>query len=119
VTKREGKPLHFTELVTHINRYRKSKITNVQTVHNELIKDNRLVLVGRGTYGLKEFGILPGTAREVIQHFIQKHGPLPAKEVVKLVLAERMFKEGTLLINLQNKDFFKRLGDGRYGLREA
>ncbi len=116
VVKRVGKPMHFTELVAHINRYRKNKITNVQTVHNELIKDERFVLVGRGTYGLREFGILPGTAREVIAHFLKNNGPLPAREIVRLVLGERIFKEGTILISLQNRDYFKRLGDGRYTL---
>lgn len=119
VVKKENRPLHFTELVKHINTYRKNKITNVQTVHNELIKDDRFVLVGRGTYGIQEFGIMPGTAREVIAHFIKKEGPLPARDVVKFVLQKRLFKEGTILINLQNKNFFKRLEDGRYTLSEA
>lgn len=119
IARKEKKPLHFTELVSRINQYRTSKITNVQTVHNELIKDARFVLVGRGTYGLREHGYLAGTAREVLAHFLKKHGPLPSRELVKMVLQERIFKEGTLHINLQNRDHFKRLPDGRYGLREA
>lgn len=119
IAKKEGKPLHFTELVKHINNYRNNKITNVQTVHNELIKDNRFVLVGRGIYGLREFGLLPGTAREVLSHFIRREGPLKSKELIQLVLKERFFKEGTLLINLQNKTHFKKLADGRYTLSEA
>jgi len=88
-------------------------------VHNEIIKDDRFVLVGRGIYGLQEFGILPGTAREVIAHFIKREGPLSSTEVVKFVLQKRFFKEGTILINLQNRSFFKRLEDGRYTLSEA
>lgn len=119
IAKKEEKPLHFTALVARINEHRTHKITNVQTVHNELIKDDRFVLVGRGIYGLREFGLLPGTAKEVLAHFIKRHGPLPSKDLMKLVLQERFFKEGTLLINLQNKEYFKRLSDGRYALKEV
>jgi len=83
-------------------------------VHNELIKDDRFVLVGRGTYGLREFGILPGTAREVITHFLQNQYALASRDLVKLVLQQRQFKENTLLLNLQNRKYFKRLPDGKY-----
>jgi len=79
-----------------------------------LIKDDNFVLIGKGTYGLKEHGYLPGTAREVIVRLLKKNGPLKSQEVVKLVLQERFFKENTVLINLQNKEQFKRLEDGRY-----
>ncbi len=119
VVKKESKPLHFTDIVAHINAYRKNKIANVQTVHNELIKDSRFVLVGRGMYGLQEFGILPGTAREVIAHFIKEKGPLRSADVVKFVLQKRFFKEGTIMINLQNKKYFKNIGNGTYDIREV
>ena len=119
VLKKEGKPLHFTKLTQAINQLRNSKKTNPQTVHNELIKDNRFVLVGRGTYGLREFNILPGTARDVITHILKKHGPQTSKNAVGLVLKERMFKENTLLLNLQDRKYFKRLDDGRYTIKEV
>ncbi|MFA5052579.1 MAG: sigma factor-like helix-turn-helix DNA-binding protein [Parcubacteria group bacterium] len=44
--KREGKPMHFTEIARMIK-------SHAPTVHNELIKDPRFILMGRGTYGLK------------------------------------------------------------------
>lgn len=119
VLKKEQKPLHFVELSERIRAFRKGKQTNIQTVHNELIKDERFMLVGRGTYGLSEFGIVPGTAREVLAHFLKRHGPLTFRELTRTVLNERIFKESTLLINLQNKDYFKKLADGRYALKEA
>lgn len=119
VLKKEGGPLHFTELTKAINKLRKEKVTNAQTVHNELIKDNRFMLVGRGTYGLKEFGILPGTARDVIVHVLKKNGPQKSKDAIQLVLKERAFKENTLLLNLQDRKYFKRLDDGRYTVREV
>jgi hypothetical protein len=44
--KKEGTPMHFTEIAQKIG-------SHAPTVHNELIKDPRFALVGRGTYGLK------------------------------------------------------------------
>lgn len=119
VLKKEQKPFHFTELARVIRKFRKDKVTNLQTVHNELIKDKRFMLVGRGSYGLSEFGIIPGTAREVITHFLKKHGPLKFSELAKIILRERSFKESTILINLQNRESFRKLEDGRYTVREA
>lgn len=53
VLKREQKPLHFTEITHLINKNNFSeRAALVQTVHNELIKDPRFILVGRGTYVL-------------------------------------------------------------------
>jgi len=119
VLKKEGTPLHFKELSKLISQIREGKRTNVATVHNELIKDKRFVLVGRGIYGLQEFGIVPGTAKEVLRHYLRKHGPLKPQELIQLVAAKRFFKPNTLLINLQNKKHFKRLADGRYTIHEA
>lgn len=120
VLKKNKKPLHFSQIAEEIRKFRESeKNTNTQTVHNELIKDERFVLVGRGIYGLKEFGILAGTAREILAHFLSKHGSMKPKELMKLVLQERVFRENTLLLSLQNKKYFKRLDSGEYTLRES
>ena len=105
--------MHFTEIAKSVTDLR-NKQAHAPTVHNELIKDANFVLVGKGTYTLKEFGVIPGTAREIISHFLKKHGPLKANDVMKMVLKERLFKENTILINLQNRKNFKRMDDGRY-----
>lgn len=56
ILKHSGKPLHFTDIAKKINEIKfDHKNANAATVHNELILDNRYVLVGRGTYGLKEW----------------------------------------------------------------
>lgn len=119
VLKKAQKPMHFTELANTINGLRKEKNTNVQTVHNELIKDNRFVLVGRGVYGLKEFNLMAGTCKEVIAQILTKHGPQNLKDLIRLVNDKRDFKENTLVLNLQNKKHFTRLSDGRYTIREV
>jgi len=120
VLKKHQKPLHFRQLAEKINNLKiDHKKVNVQTVHNELIKDNRFVLVGRGIYGLKEFGFEPGTAREVIVSLLKNKGPLHSQQVVNLVKERRFFKENTILLNLQNKRYFKKLADGRYAANQS
>ncbi len=119
VLKKENQPVHFTKLANLINKHRKSKQVNPQTIHNELIKDERFVLVGRGTYGLREFNIVPGTAKDVMHHFLKKHGPMAAKDLVKMAMSHRTFKEKTLMLSLRNKKYFQSSGDGKYFVKEA
>ncbi len=118
--KKEGKPLHFRNIATLINeRTTKAKMASAPTVHNELIKDGRFVLVGRGMYALAEHGYEPGTAREVIHRILKRQGPLRPRDVMLAVQKERFFKQNTILVNLQNKQFFRRQPDGTYKVREA
>ncbi len=120
VLKKKEKPLHFEEIASHIHLLGiDKKPAHVQTVHNELIKDRRFVLVGRGVYALRECGYEPGTVREVISKLLQKEGPLSSVDVVRLVNQQRFLKENTILLNLQNRKYFKRLEDGSYHIKEA
>ncbi|MBI5147989.1 MAG: hypothetical protein HZA37_02450 [Parcubacteria group bacterium] len=117
VLKKTAQPMHFRELTKAINLAKFDRRTAYpQTVHNELIKDSRFVLVGRGSYSLREFGLLPGTVKEIIARFIKKRGPMNSEDVAAVVCSERLFKKNTVLLNLQNKKLFKRLDDGRYSL---
>lgn len=120
VLKKKAEPLHFEDIASHINKVGfDDQKALAPTVHNELIKDSRFVLVGRGMYGLKEHGYEPGTAREVIAKVLKSKGPLKATDVVSHVNAQRFFKQNTILINLQNRNFFERMNDGRYRVRES
>ena len=49
VMRRHGSPMHFREVATAINKTF-GKNVHIATTHNELIKDARFVLVGRGVY---------------------------------------------------------------------
>ena len=109
----EGKPLHFLEAAERIRQAAFPRKVHAQTVHNELIKDARFVLVGRGTYGLAEWGYEPGTVRDIITRVLGE-GSKQREEIVASVLGKRRVKENTILINLQNKRYFKREEDGRY-----
>jgi len=120
IFKREKKPLHFVELANLINNVPQwPRKVHCQTIHNELIKDQRFVLVGRGTYALKEWGYEEGTVSDVIKNLLLKKGPLEASEVIRLVKEQRFIKENTILLNLQDKNLFCRLSDGRYILKKG
>lgn len=115
ILRKHGKPMHFRDIAHTINGTGfDKKPVYAQTIHNELIKDNRFVLVGRGMYGLTEHGFFPGTAKDVIKQILVEKGPLAQNEVVQLVSSQRFLKENTILLNLQNKKHFKRLENGTY-----
>jgi len=121
VLKKEKRPLHFREVTELINNSNDEKISQpralVQTVHNELIKDSRFVLVGRGLYALKEWGYVPGTVEEIITQILKENQrPLSKEEIIEQVLEQRIVKTNTILINL-NK--FLRTPDGKYTLRQT
>lgn len=113
VIRRHGSPIHFREVAEQINKLFDKK-AHVATCHNELIKDSRFVLVGRGLYALTDWGYASGVVRDVIRNIIQKHGPLTKDEIISKVLKERYVKENTILVNLQNQKTFKKDKQGRY-----
>jgi len=119
VLKKEGKPLHFEEIAKKINEqsFSKRKIVKA-TVHNELIADDRFVLVGRGIYALSEWGYRPGTVKEVIIEILKKADrPLNSDEIIEEVLKKRTVKKNTVLINLQTKPEFKKVDIDLYTLK--
>lgn len=115
VIRKHGSPIHFKEVAKAISQYFDKK-AHVATTHNELIKDPRFVLVGRGLYALAEWGYMSGVVKDVIKKIIEKEGPLIREEIVKKVLKERYVKENTIMVNLQNPKYFKKDSENRYHL---
>jgi len=113
VMRRHGSPMHFKEVTDSISKTFGRK-THYATTHNELIKDSRFVLVGRGLYALAEWGYKTGIARDVIKDILKKEGPLSKEEVVEKVMKERYFKKNTILVNLVNPKYFKKNKQGLY-----
>lgn len=113
VIRRHGSPIHFREVAKLITELFNKK-AHVATTHNELIKDPRFVLVGRGLYALSEWGYMSGVVRDVIKNILDKNGPLTKEDIIKKVLKERYVKENTIMVNLQNPKFFKKSKDGKY-----
>jgi len=115
IMRRHGSPMHFREVAEAITKTFGKK-THSATCHNELIKDPRFVLVGRGLYALAEWGYKTGIAREVIRDILKREGPLSKEAVIEKVMKERYFKRNTIIVNLVNSKYFKRNKAGLYTL---
>lgn len=121
ILKEKGSHMHFNEIAGAIkdSEFRRKDVTT-QAIHNELIKDGRFVLIGRGLYALKEWGYKKGTVSDIITDILKKADkPLHRDEIVKEVLKNRYVKETTILLNLQSKPQFKRVAKATYTLQEA
>ena len=120
VLKTNGQPLHFREIAKLIDEHglhHKKRSSHPQTVHNELIKDKRFVLVGRGIYALSEWGYQKGTVKEVIEDILKKaKEPLTREEILQGVLKVRQVKKSTIVINLNT--FFDRVTKNTYSLKK-
>jgi DNA-directed RNA polymerase delta subunit len=125
----QKQPLHFSEIAKSLNENQKIiesplvlsrswfKKVEVQTVHNELIKDSRFVLIGRGIYALKDWGYKPGKVADVIKDVLKEaNKSLTQDEIVKEVQKKRFAKTNTIILNLHNKKLFKKLENKRYTL---
>lgn len=115
-----GKPMHFSDIAKKIkdSDFKRKDVTT-QAIHNELIKDKRFVLIGRGIYALDTWGFSKGTVSDIISNVLTKAGePLHRDEIVKRVLKSRQVKETTILLNLQSKSQFKRVAKATYTLAE-
>lgn len=111
--RKHGSPVHFKEIAKLIQNVF-GKRAHEATTHNELIKDNRFVLVGRGLYALAEWGYVSGVVKDVIIKVINKYGPMTREEIFDKVMKERYVKENTILVNLQNSTVFKKDSSGKY-----
>ncbi len=116
ILKNVKKPLHFRDIAKRIDEsglHTKRSQSHPQTVHNELIKDKRFVLVGRGIYALADWGYTAGTVKEVIKSILTKKGtPMSKEEIMEAVLAVRQVKPTTIAINLNT--FFQKTENGLY-----
>jgi len=119
ILKETGKPLHFREIAGLIDKYKlnKKKKTHPQTVHNELIRDRRFILVGRGIYALSEWGFKQGTVKEVIEDILKNNAqPMEKEDILNKILDARKVKKSTVMINLNN--FFERVGKNSYSIKK-
>lgn len=120
VLENKKEPMHFADIAQAISEsdFKRKNVT-IQAIHNELIKDDRFVLIGRGIYALDSWGYKKGTVSDIIKGILEKAGkPLTREEIVKEVLHSRKVKETTILLNLQNKQYFEKVGKNSYKIAE-
>lgn len=118
VMKNHKKPEHYSMITEMINKAKfDSRAAYKETVHNELIKDPRFILIGRGIYALSEWGYKPGVVADVIVEILKQTGQPTAKEkIIEEVLKRRMVKKNTILVGLSNKILFRKVGKTAYAL---
>ncbi len=117
VMKKEKVPLHFIEISNKISDYL-GEAVKINTIHNELIRNEEFILIGRGIYALKEWGFKPGTVLDVILDILAKNGgPMNTEEIIKRVLKVRNVKKTTIYMNLQNKKAIERVGRNFYAAK--
>ena len=110
VLRKKQQPMHFSEIARAIQTgpFKRRNVT-IQAVHNELIKDDRFVLMARGTYALRDWGYKPGTVADVIEMVLEEAGrPMSRDEIIKAVLKRRAVKDTTISLNLHSKKQFLR-----------
>ncbi len=117
--RRINKPVHYQELPSKIMERFPAKAVKINTVHNELVKNNDLfVNLGLGIYGLKERWYEGGMVKEILVRIFEKNDrPMNVKELCKEMLKEKMVSPNTVMLNLQKyKEMFKRIEKGVYEL---
>lgn len=120
VMKNHNKPEHYSAITEMINKAKfDTRIAYKETVHNELIKDKRFILIGRGIYALSEWGYKPGVVSDVIVEVLKSSaGTLSRDEIINEVLKRRVVKKNTILVGLSNKRLFKKVGKNSYALAQ-
>ena len=121
VMKHHKKPEHYSVITEMINKARfDQRKAYKETVHNELIKDERFILIGRGIYALSEWGYTSGVVADVIAEVLKSGSqPMPKDKIIDEVLKRRMVKKNTIMVGLSNKKLFKKVGKNAYALVEA
>jgi signal peptidase I len=116
VLSEHGKPLHFDKIAEIINNsdFTHKKATT-QSVHNELIKDNRFVLIGHGDYALRKWRYSTGSLIDIITEILKKAGQtLDQEEIVNQVQKNHKVERRTILMYLHNKALFKNISKTKY-----
>lgn len=115
ILNKANQPMHFTQIAQKINEIGfNNKKANPATIHNELILDDKYVLVGRGIYALKEWGYKPGVVADVIKLILKENGPLTKEQIISQVLKMRQVKRSTIILALMNRNNFLKNADKTY-----
>ncbi len=116
VMKKDKVPMHFVTVSNKITEYLWNTV-KVNTIHNELIRNEEFVLIWRWLYALKEWGFKAGTVLDVIVEWLKKKGEaMSTEEIIKYVLKVRDVKKTTIYMNLQNRKMIKRVWRNYYDL---
>ncbi len=118
ILRNNKKPLHFAKISEKIiDANFDNKNVNVQAVHNELIRHDSFVLIGRGIYAMSEWGYERGTVADVIEKILLENGESDMEDIIAEVLKKRQVKKITIQLALKNIEKFERVGRKRYVIK--
>lgn len=121
IMKRINKPVHYQELPAKIMDYFPNKSCKINTIHNELVKNNDLfVNLWLWRYWLKERWYEWWVVKDILIRIFEKNDrPMAVKELCKEVLKEKMVSPNTVMLNLQKyKDTFERVDKWVYQMKK-
>ena len=107
VLRNAGEPLHFGEIAKRVADAKKQHC-NAGSCHNELVRCDEFILVGRGVYVLEGMGFTRGTICDVIVEGMKEHGPMSRDEVLEYVKHKRRVKPESIALALYRRDTFAR-----------
>ena len=117
IMKNIEKPLHVREIAEEINKMGfDNKIAHPATIHNELILDDKYILVGRGIYALKKWDYEPGKVSEVVEKILKERGPMDKKNLINEVAKKKIVKKTTINLAIINNKNIKKNKEGKYYL---
>ncbi|MFH1284624.1 MAG: sigma factor-like helix-turn-helix DNA-binding protein [Candidatus Peregrinibacteria bacterium] len=120
ILRQEKTSMHFVDISERItNANFDNRQVNLQAVHNELIRHDQFVLIGRGIYALSEWGYEKGTVENVIGKILKQKKELSQDEIVDAVLKQRQVKKITVVLVLKNSGLFERVGRKMYRLKKT
>ncbi len=111
ILKLENKPLHYLEIYRKLNQLQKiedelipiswRKNYRPNLIKNELIRNDFFSFLGKGVYGLQEWGLTPGSAKDLILEFLKKKKIIHQEELWHLISSLRPIKKNSFLIYLK------------------
>jgi len=117
--RRVKKPIHYQELPAKVLEWFPDKSVKLNTVHNELVKNNTIfVNLWLWIYGLKERGYQWWQVKDILVRIFEKtKRTMNVKELCREMLKEKMVSPNTVMLNLQKyKELFQRVEKGTYEL---
>lgn len=123
ILRHKNQPLHFSHLHKTLIEFKSvdddslsyhwKKEYCLHSIKNELIRHQDFVLVGRGTYGLKEWGLQEGKAKDLLEKFIKEKGKIEKDKLWEIISSHRQIKKQTFKIyinQLKQKGFKEESG---------
>jgi hypothetical protein len=109
--------MHFREIYQKLNEFKTFndlspswlKDYNLNSIRNELIKHQEFVLVKRGTYGLRKWGLIPGTAKELLHHILKERKKISKEKLWQILSSQKQIKKSSFYIYLKQSKNIKEI----------